>query len=141
MTMTCAGLSNLMVTGMDLDIGKQHMEGGVIKDCGVYDENGPVANALRIIGSHFPAAIAADNPKRDLNTGFPFYCLYGIERTGRLTGRRFFGGHDWYEIGCRYLVSVQNADGFWRGNNADGPPIWQPASHCCFSPRDERRCC
>jgi hypothetical protein len=122
MTMTCAGLCNLMITGMDLDIGKQHLEGGVIKDCGKYDENGPVADALRRIGAHFPADIQPGSIQRDLNTAFPFYCLYGIERTGRLTGRRFFGGHDWYEIGCRYLVAIQKGDS-WHGGGLDGSPI------------------
>src|SRR5207248_2851265 len=42
--------------------------------------------------------------------GSPFYCLYGIERAGRLSGQRFLGGHDWYEIGCRYLVNTQRRD-------------------------------
>lgn len=123
MTMTCAGLCNLMITGMDLDVSKQHMDGGVIVDCGKYDENRPVADALRLLGAHFPPEIHPGAFQHDLNdTSFPFYCLYGIERTGRLTGRRFFGGHDWYEIGCRYLVAVQK-DGYWHGSGMDGPPI------------------
>lgn len=123
MTMICAGLCNLIITGMDLDVGKQRMENGVVKDCGKYDENKPVVEALRRIGGNFPADISPDNPQRDLSSPFPFYCLYGIERTGRLTGRRFFGGHDWYEIGCRYLVAVRKADGYWQGNNQDGSPV------------------
>jgi hypothetical protein len=123
MTMTCAGLSNLMITGMDLDVGKQHMEGGIVKDCGKYDENRPVADALRFLGARFPAEIQPGNIQRDLDGIWPFYCLYGIERTGRLTGRRFLGGHDWYEIGCRYLVSIQKADGYWQGANQDGTPV------------------
>ncbi len=123
-TMTCAGLCNLMVTGMDLETGKQHIEDGVIKDCGKYDETGPVVEALRWIAARFPAEIDPNNVRRDLDTPFTFYCLYGIERTGRLTGQRFFGGHDWYEVGCRYLVATQNkSDGFWHGNNLDGSPI------------------
>ena len=123
MTMTCAGLSNLMITGMDLDVSKQHMEGGIIKDCGKYDENRPVADALRLLGGRFPAEIQPGTIQRDLSATFPFYCLYGIERTGRLTGRRFFGGHDWYEIGCRYLVSIQKVNGYWQGRNQDGTPV------------------
>jgi hypothetical protein len=124
LTMTCAGLCNLMITGMDLEVGKQHMEAGEIKDCGKYDENGPVADALRWIGGRFPAEIHPGNTRRDLDTDYPFYCLYGIERTGRLTGRRFLGGHDWYEVGCNYLVATQNkGDGYWQGRNLDGSPI------------------
>jgi hypothetical protein len=122
MSMTCAGLCNLMVSGMDLDIGKQHMEGGVIKDCGKYDDNGPVANALRRVGGEFPAEIQATNAHVRIGS-YPFYWLYGIERTGRLTGQRFLGGHDWYEVGCRYLVGIQKGDGSWQGHGIDGPPI------------------
>jgi hypothetical protein len=123
MTMTCAGLCNLTITGMDLDVGKQHLEGGVIKDCGVYDENAPAADALRWIGGHFPAEITAGNAMMQLGPA-QFYCLYGLERTGRLTGERFFRGHDWYEVGCRYLVSIQRGDGSWQGlGNLDGSPV------------------
>jgi hypothetical protein len=121
MTMTCAGLCNLMITGMDLEVGKQHMEGGVIRDCGKYDENVPVAQALAWIGGNFRADALAGQFQGSAGVA-PFYGLYGIERTGRLTGRRFLGGHDWYEIGCRYLVSIQKANGAWqRSTGVDGP--------------------
>lgn len=122
MTMACAGLCNLMITGMDLDVGKQHMEGGVIKDCGKYDENIPVARALAWIGNNFPVDMQANQIQGSAGP-VPFYGLYGIERAGRLTGRRFFGGHDWYEIGCRYLVGNQRADGSWQRTGVDGPPV------------------
>src|SRR5207253_320159 len=45
-----------------------------------------------------------------------YYTLYGIERSGRLSGQRYLGDHDWYRIGCEFLVSAQNANGSWRGN-------------------------
>ncbi len=122
MTMSCAGLSNLMITGMDLDLGKQKMVDGVVRDCGKYDDNVPVAQALAWIGSRFPAEVRADNIQGSAGA-VPFYGLYGVERTGRLTGRRFFGGHDWYEIGCRYLVDSQQGDDSWQRNGLDGPPI------------------
>lgn len=122
MTMTCAGLCNLMITGMDLDVGKQHMENGVVKDCGRYDANEPALKALAWIGNRFPAEVRAESIQGSAGA-VPFYGLYGLERTGRLTGERFFGGHDWYEIGCRYLVGSQNAEGGWQRNGLDGPPI------------------
>jgi hypothetical protein len=127
MTMTTAGLCNLIITGMDLNIGKQVLrpETGVADGCGEYEENEPVARALRWIGARFPARLTADNAYGNL--GYPFYCMYGIERAGRLTGQRYFGGHDWYEVGCRYLVDIQKADGSWQGgvggHQLDGSPI------------------
>ena len=48
--------------------------------------------------------------------------LYGIERAGRLTGRRFFGDKDWYRVGCEYLVAAQNRDGSWGGREMTVQP-------------------
>jgi hypothetical protein len=119
MTMTSAGLCNLMITGLDLARGKAVLdERGVAKDCGKYVDNENVKQALEWIGGRFPARLTSGNAEGSL--GSPFYCLYGLERAGRLTGERFFGGHDWYEVGCRFLVDIQKRDGSWglegRGN-------------------------
>ncbi|HZY88730.1 MAG TPA: hypothetical protein VFE78_28155, partial [Gemmataceae bacterium] len=114
LTMTTAGLCNLIITGMDLSVGKQVLEddgrtrAGL---CGVYDDNKPVADALAWVGARFPATLTDGNAADRL--GPPFYALYGVERAGRLSGQRYFGGHDWYEVGCRYLVAAQKADGSW----------------------------
>lgn len=42
-----------------------------------------------------------------------YYYLYGLERAARLGNVRFFGNHDWYREGARYLVRARNADGSW----------------------------
>jgi hypothetical protein len=113
MTMTTAGVCGLMIAGVDLAIGKQVLrEDGSAVNCGVYDENKPVADGLNWIGARFPSRISPQNLGAK---SAPFYCLYGIERTGRLTGQRYFGGHDWYRLGCEYLVSIQKRDGSWEG--------------------------
>lgn len=44
------------------------------------------------------------------------YYIYAVERAGRLTGRRFFGQHDWYREGARDLVIKQRARGDWGAN-------------------------
>ncbi len=118
MTMTTAGVCGLMISGMDLALGKQVLrDDGSAENCGIYDENKPVADGLNWIGSRFPARIT---PRTIENFGSPFYCLYGIERTGRLTGQRYFGGHDWYRLGCDYLVKIQKEEGCWYGTIAPG---------------------
>ena len=49
--------------------------------------------------------------------GNVLYYLYGLERAGRLSGRRFFGAHDWYREGAEFLIKNQlPRDGSWRGN-------------------------
>jgi hypothetical protein len=53
---------------------------------------------------------------------WPLYYLYGLERAGRFTGLRFFGDHDWYREGARFLVKSQSPrDGVWAGQLE--PPI------------------
>jgi hypothetical protein len=126
MTMTSAGLSDLMITGADLARGKAVLlPDGSAKDCGEYADNEPVAKALAWIGDRFPARLGEDNIIDRF--GSPFYCLYGLERAGRLTGQRYFGGHDWYEVGCRFLADAQKADGSWKGvpgrSTFDHPPV------------------
>jgi hypothetical protein len=113
MTMTTAGVCGLLITGMDLAIGRQQLrDDGSAANCGVYDENRPVADGLMWIAQRFPARLTNDTIA---GFGTPFYCLYGIERTGRLSGQRYFGGHDWYRLGCEWLVSKQKNDGSWEG--------------------------
>jgi hypothetical protein len=114
LTMTSAGACGLLITGMDLDAGKQVLlPDGSAQNCGVYEVQKPVASAMQWIGERFPTRL--DNTTVSA-LGYPFYCLYGIERTGRLSGQRFLGGKDWYRIGCEYLVSIQDAEGYWQGS-------------------------
>ncbi len=114
MTMTTAGLCNLLITGTDLDLGKQKLkEDGSAELCGVYEENRPVAQALRWVANNFPSKLTTERARATFQ--HPFYGLYGIERVGRLTGHRFIGGHDWYRLGCEYFTNIQMADGRWDG--------------------------
>jgi hypothetical protein len=57
----------------------------------------------------------------DIMTG-SYYALYGLERVGAASGRRFFGGQDWFRQITDLLVSQQKEDGSWhsdRGEIAD----------------------
>ncbi|HEY2249893.1 MAG TPA: DUF4159 domain-containing protein, partial [Planctomycetaceae bacterium] len=57
------------------------------------------------------------------------YYLYGLERAGRFSGRRFFVGrrgdkHDWYREGAEYLVATQNKfSGTWQQGNGDNAVV------------------
>ena len=42
-----------------------------------------------------------------------FYMLYGFERVGTLNELQFFGTHDWYAEGARWLLGNQSEDGSW----------------------------
>ena len=125
-TMTTAGLCNLLITGMDLEIGKQKLNAdGSADNCGKYDENRPAAEALAWITSRLPGRFTLEN-YRGVLAPHPLYALYGLERAGRLTGQRYFGDHDWYRIGCQLLVELQHRDGFWEDTtvgNLGGEPL------------------
>jgi hypothetical protein len=125
LTMTTAGACGLLIAGMNLNKGREEPLGnGRWKNCGVYDdaENRPLQRALDLISGNFPEGKLNE-------TINPYYCLYGIERTGRLSGQRFFGKHDWYRVGCKFLIGKQQADGSWTWDssmnrlNLDRDPI------------------
>ncbi len=115
MTMTVAGLCGLIITGMDLDAGKQVLRAdGSAENCGLYEAQKPVANAMRWLDAQFPSEL---NDATVGKLAHPYYCLYGVERAGRLSGQRFIGGNDWYRVGCEYLVRIQDRnDGSWQGH-------------------------
>ncbi|RMF96854.1 MAG: DUF4159 domain-containing protein, partial [Planctomycetota bacterium] len=86
-------------------------------------DNEPLERALAWMGQKFSPS---RNPVPfDLGMHYYFYYMYGVERVGRLTGRRFLGRHDWYREGAEVLVQQQDQlRGLWRGQGgAEGNPI------------------
>jgi hypothetical protein len=70
---------------------------------------------MKWLADRFPSHMEMGNVMRQ-GLVPPFYCLYGLERCGRLSGQRFLGDKDWYRIGCQFLIENQNRDnGFWEG--------------------------
>ncbi|MCC6420932.1 MAG: DUF4159 domain-containing protein [Gemmataceae bacterium] len=105
LTMTTAGLSGLLISGMELNEGREKMRAdGTAANCGVYQENKSVQRALHWISAPREDRFQFPLPQRT------FYNVYGIERAGRLSGLRFFHAHDWYREGCQFLVGKQHKD-------------------------------
>jgi hypothetical protein len=116
LTMTVAGLCGLYIAGMELSVGQQGLQvDGKATACGFYKENPQLAKAHAWIDAHFDLR----------HRPHQFYSIYGLERAGRLSGRRFLGEHDWYRDGCKYLVELQKDDGSWsiRNQGTDGWPV------------------
>jgi hypothetical protein len=114
LTMTTAGLSGLLISGMELAAGHETiLADGTATNCGRYEENRPVMNAMAWVTDHFRIDLPSNT----------YYNLYGIERAGRLSGQRFFGEHDWYREGCEFLVRRQQQNGCWDGNRMHDWPI------------------
>jgi hypothetical protein len=51
------------------------------------------------------------------------YALYGVERIGVASGRKYFGDVDWFQHGADDLVKSQAADGSWSGGFPGSTPI------------------
>jgi hypothetical protein len=120
LTMTTAGFCGLLIAGMELSEGTQQLKpDGSAINCGIYKENEPAAAAYRWISNNRNFTIGGLR-------GGAFYNIYGIERAGRLSGERFFGGHDWYREGCDLLVGnrsrdlQQKPDGSWYASGSLG---------------------
>jgi hypothetical protein len=119
-SMTVAGVCGLLIARMGLDASTQELDPatGVAKKCGDYGDkqNAALARGLNWVADHFTFSSAKST----------FYNVYGIERLGRLSGRRFLGTHDWYREGCEMLVKLQErgTDGsiVGDGRSIDGSP-------------------
>lgn len=117
-SMTCAGLSSLVITSGKISDGDAKVKNGKVQCCGEQMSDLPLERAIAWMAGHFSVQ---RNPSFDFlgGDGNWMYYMYGLERAGRLTGRRFFGDHDWYREGAEVLVAKQNADGSWNSDNGD----------------------
>jgi hypothetical protein len=121
LTMSVAGLCGLEIAGQQINMKRRKLApDGSDPQCGIYPENEPIRKAL---------AWLEDMSRFQLRDplGRTFYNVYGVERAGRLTGRRTIAGRDWYREGCKFLIGLQHEDGSWyTSNSSQGestPPI------------------
>ena len=63
--------------------------------------------------------------------GGNYYGMYGVERIGVASGRKYFGTVDWYDVGSDYLVKNQGGDGAWGGEDDNSNARKVP--NTCFS--------
>ncbi|MDC0274001.1 MAG: DUF4159 domain-containing protein [Planctomycetaceae bacterium] len=89
--------------------------------CQDRDDNQVISRGIEWLSKKFSIG---SNPGKSSN--YLFYYLYGLERAGRLSGRRFFGeNNDWYRAGSEYLIKGQSGRGFWSSQQGglDGDQI------------------
>lgn len=121
-SMTVAGISSLTITSSMLRDFDDETEDGRIDCCGMVDDeerlNRALEDGILWMAQNFSVRT---NPGEG---GWHLYYLYGLERAGRLTGRRFFGEHDWYRTGARFLVDTQDVRfGHWRADRGQQDPV------------------
>ncbi len=107
-SMTSAGIASVIIAAGQLSPGDATVQGEKVSCCGAQQPNQPVEEALAWLDRNFSVY---RNPPN--STQWLFYYLYGIERTGRMTARRFIGQHDWYREGAKMLIHEQLLTGSW----------------------------
>ena len=119
-SMTCAGLTSLVIASGRLSAGDAQAVGDQIRCCGSEDPADDsaerIATGLKWLGRRDTFTIE-QNP--NVGSQWHYYFLYGLERVGRMTAQRFIGGRDWYREGAAYLVSPagQQLNGQWQGRD------------------------
>ncbi len=122
-SMTCAGISSLVITGSKRFQGTEYLQGALIHNCGQGGTSPNLQRTVDWLALHF--AVGQNFPA---GQQWKHYFLYGLERAGRLGGIRFFGQHDWYRLGAEELIRTQDRlSGFWSG------PTEQPVVATSFA--------
>ncbi|MEZ6064281.1 MAG: DUF4159 domain-containing protein [Planctomycetaceae bacterium] len=125
-SMQVAGIASLMITESMLDEDKNVSPNGDIDCCGAFDDEiyRNVESGFTWLGQPGIFTVKA-NPAK--GPTWHLYYLYGLERAGRFTGRRFLGSgddlFDWYRMGVRHLLTLQNPQqGSWFDPSSQSHP-------------------
>lgn len=122
-SMTCAGLASLIIASDELNKGDAEVRGDEVICCGQQSTDEAIERGLDWLARNFTAQSNPANrglfDRAGANAGqYHFYYLYGVERVGRMTARRFLGRHDWYREGADVFLNDRPPDslsGFWKG--------------------------
>jgi len=112
-SMTCAGISCLVIASDRVGGADAQADGDLITCCRQSEsDDHRVQRGLKWLGDNFAVT---HNPGSPIQAWLLYY-LYGVERVGRLTARRFIGQHDWYREGSDQLIRMKgDLVDRWRG--------------------------
>ncbi|MCR9292144.1 MAG: DUF4159 domain-containing protein [bacterium] len=135
-SMTCAGIASLVIAGSQTD-GRESSAAETITCCGASDEaQDRIEKGLEWLGRNFSVT---QNP--NFANRYHLYYMYALERVGRLTGRRYIGGHDWYREGAEHLLKLQAVPGgkFESRGLEDGNVFTETAFALLFLSKGKRQ--
>lgn len=121
-SMTCAGVGCWVICSGKVAPAAASVENGAVNCCMPPEHDDVLERALVWMSRNFSVT---RNPGQG-GGGWHLYYLYGLERLGRLTARRFIGEHDWYREGAELLISEQDPfSHHWQGQGhaEDQPDI------------------
>ena len=118
-SMTCAGIASVWITSEHIGTPAARAAADTVSCCGGASSPKALERGLDWLGKHFTVR---ENP--GAGQTWHYYYLYGLERVGRFTARRFIGKADWYLEGARMFVSTQDAfSGAFRGGRIEDPVV------------------
>jgi len=109
MSMTLAGLASVYVCADNLYAAK-------FATCSGNVELPAIEKALKWVDENYEEALGQSK--------WFYYTLYGVERVGLASGRKYFGRQDWYKLGAAELIRRQSPNGaFLQGGGgfSDAP--------------------
>jgi len=118
-SMTCAGIASVWITAEHLGTPDAQAGRDTVSCCGGGTSPKVLERGLDWLGRRFSVR---ENPGGGQT--WHYYYLYGLERVGRFTARRFIGEADWYLEGARVLVASQDQlSGAFRGGRIEDPVV------------------
>ncbi len=123
-SMTCAGIGAWIICSGKVAAAAAEATGNGVQCCLPPEKNDVLERALVWLGRNFSVRRNPGQP--GAATQWHFYYLYGLERVGRLSARRFIGDHDWYRAGAEYLISRQDPfshEWVGEGHSEDNPHV------------------
>ncbi len=124
-SMTCAGISALVISSGHASKPSAEISNGLVHCCRPHEEDRSLENALAWLGRNFSVRRNPGQVRTNRQV-WHYYYLYGLERVGRLTARRLIGEHDWYREGAEFLIQQQDQfSHHWigLGHSEDNPHI------------------
>lgn len=118
-SMTCAGIASVWITSQHVGAPDARAARDTVACCGGGSNPKVLERGIEWLGRRFSVV---ENPMAG-QTWLHYY-LYGLERVGRFTARRFIGDSDWYLEGAKMFVSTQdNLTGAFRGGRIEDPIV------------------
>jgi hypothetical protein len=119
-SMTCAGIASVWITAEHIGAPDARAAADTVSCCGGGSSPKVLERGLQWLGRRFSVV---ENPGTGGQTWL-YYYLYGLERVGRFTARRFIGDFDWYLEGAKMFVATQdNLTGAFRGGRIEDPVV------------------
>jgi hypothetical protein len=123
-SMTAAGIGAWIICSGKVGQPAAEATAAGVQCCLPPEEDDTLERAMVWMGRNF--SVRRNPGQGGAGSQWHYYYLYGLERVGRLSARRFIGEHDWYREGAEFLINQQDAfSHHWlgRGHSEDNPHV------------------